>query len=415
MISITCDDFRFVERYRARMTQPTGGDRRRKARSIGWLAEIYFRDGRAAAQAALEAISPGDLLQNYRVVRKGEPALRTAAEEQDRIRYQTFAPPLWSWPYSILRVRFDPVEKNRFMHHVGEEILLPIEGRIAYHFFCSAGGGEPSRALLPEPIEPGSVIRIDPQIPHHAWAAGEKPAVAWMIIRGLTHNAAGTHLDLTRDVKLEMQSPRRQLTAEELAHSERYALIAWGISENIRNGRLGAGLSIRQLAAACEIDPAHLSRIENGSAASNVSLEILLRIARCLGLEIQQLLSVEFFDDRNPFKVDSVSPEARSEEVRSLLCVRQPHSLHLQSWHVPERKIIRFDENRSDAGTQRSWIVLNGEGIFELADPSAGVVKELVDHDSVIHVRNDASLNAIHALQNLDLLKVTYSLRCMNH
>ncbi len=53
------------------MTQLKPPDRRRKTRSIGWLAEIYFRDGRAAAQAALEAISPGDLLQNYRVVRKG--------------------------------------------------------------------------------------------------------------------------------------------------------------------------------------------------------------------------------------------------------------------------------------------------------------------------------------------------------
>ena len=151
------------------MVHPKPTDRRRKARSIGWLAEIYFRDGRRAAQAALEAISPGDLLQNYRVVRKGEPALRTAAEEQDRIRYQTFAPPLWAWPYSILRVGFDPVEKDRFMHHGGEEILLPIEGSMSYHFFCSAGSGQPARTLLPEPVEPGSVIRIDPQVPHHAW------------------------------------------------------------------------------------------------------------------------------------------------------------------------------------------------------------------------------------------------------
>ena len=134
------------------MVHPKPADRRRKARSIGWLAEIYFRDGRQAAQAALEAISPWDLLQNYRVVRKGEPALRTAAGQQDRIRYETFAPPLWAWPYSILRVRFDPAEKDRFMHHGGEEILLPIEGSITYHFFCSAGSGAPTRTLLPEPV-----------------------------------------------------------------------------------------------------------------------------------------------------------------------------------------------------------------------------------------------------------------------
>jgi transcriptional regulator with XRE-family HTH domain len=394
------------------MMQAKTPDRRKKARSIGWLSEIYFRDGREAAQIALEAISPGELFQNYRVVRKGEPALRTAAEQQDRIRYQTFAPPLWAWPYSILRVRFDPAEKDRFMHHGGEEILLPIEGSIAYHFFCSDGSGAPKRTLLPEPLEPGSVIRIDPQIPHHAWAAGEELAVAWMVIRGLTHNTAGTYLDMPRDVSMEVQSPRRQLTADELGLSERYALIAWGISENIRIARLGAGLTIRKLAAACEIDPAQLSRIENGSAASNASLEVLLRIARCLGLEIQQLLSAEFIDQNNPFKVETLDQSGSSGRGSPLLCLPQQHFIHLHHWNVPEGETARLEQRRGDAAAQRSWIVLHGEAIFELADPIAGTTKELVDHDSVIHIRNDASLEAIHALQELELLQVTYSARC---
>ena len=82
-------------------------DRRRKARSIGWLAEIYFRDGRDAAQTALEAVSPEDLLRNCRVVRRGERARRTNAEPRDRIQYQSFNPPLWGWPYSILRLTRD--------------------------------------------------------------------------------------------------------------------------------------------------------------------------------------------------------------------------------------------------------------------------------------------------------------------
>jgi transcriptional regulator with XRE-family HTH domain len=394
------------------MAQAKTPDRRKKTRSIGWLAEIYFRDGRRAAQAALEAISPGDLLQNYRVVRKGEHALRTTAEQQDRIRYETFAPPLWAWPYSILRVRFDPAEKDRFMHHGGEEILLPIEGSVAYHFFYSAGSGAPARTLLPEAIEPGSVIRIDPQVPHHAWAAGEEPAVAWMAIRDLTHTTAGTHLDLPREVDLEVQSSGRQLSADELEHSERYALIAWGISDNIRIGRLGAGLTIRQLAAACEIDPAQLSRIENGSAASNVSLEVLLRIARCLGLEIQQLLSAEFIDHHNPFKVATLDRACSPGKGSPLLCIPQQHFIHLHHWKVSEGDTARLEKDRRGAGAQRSWIVLKGEAIFEIADPIAGITKELVDRDSVMHIRNDASLEAIHALQELELLQVTYSSRC---
>ncbi len=126
-------------------------DRRRKARSIGWLAEIYFRDGREAAQTALEAVSPENLLRNCRVVRKGEQALRTNTEQRDRIRYQSFNPPLWGWPYSILRARFDPVEKEKFMHHGGEEILLPTQGSVAYHFFWSAGHAEPRTLSSLEP------------------------------------------------------------------------------------------------------------------------------------------------------------------------------------------------------------------------------------------------------------------------
>ena len=50
--------------------------------------------------------------------------------------------------------------------------------------------------------------------------------------------------------------------------------------------------------------------------------------------------------------------------------------------------------------------------IFELTDPTAGANKELIDHDSVIHCRNDAALSAIRALQNLELLQVAYSPHC---
>ena len=123
------------------MAQPKPYDRKRKARSIGWLAEIYFRDGRDAARTALEAVTPGELLEHYRVVRRGEHALRTHGERRDRILYQTFNPPFWAWPYSILRCRFEPAEKERFMCHGGEEILLPTSGSVCYHFFWSESLG----------------------------------------------------------------------------------------------------------------------------------------------------------------------------------------------------------------------------------------------------------------------------------
>ncbi len=394
------------------MGQPNSPDRRKKIRSIAWLAEIYFRDGGDAARTALEAVSPGDLLQNYLVVRRGEHALRTHAQQRDRIRYQSFNPPLWGWPYSILRVRFDPAEKDRFMHHGGEEVLLPIQGSVCYHFFWSAGRGRPTRKVLPSPLKPGSIIRIDPQIPHHTWAAGEEPAEAWMIIRDLTDGTAGTHLDLPLGVNLEVKTPRRQLTSKELEQSERYALVAWGIAEKIRLSRLRASLSIRQLATACQIDAAQLSRIENGSSSSNVSLEVLLRIARCLGLEIQQLLSTEFIDKRNPFKIEKISQTRKARVVRSVLCIPQRHYLHLDHWSVPEGETLNLKEDRGDPDAHRSWIVLKGEAIFDLADPISGTTRELVDRDSVIHCRNHAGVTSIRALQNLRLLQITYSPRC---
>jgi transcriptional regulator with XRE-family HTH domain len=213
-------------------------------------------------------------------------------------------------------------------------------------------------------------------------------------------------------VNLEVKSPRRQLTADELEHSERYALVAWGISEKIRIGRHRAGLSIRQLAAACEIDAAQLSRIENGSSASNISLEGLLRIARCLGLEIQQLLSTEFIDDRNPFKIEEIDRAPQPGVGQPVLCIPQDHFLHVNHWNVPEGKTIRPEEEREDSRAYRSWIVLEGEAIFELADPISGTTKELIDRDSVIHCRHHAALISIHALQNLKLLQVAYSPHC---
>ncbi len=396
----------------AAMNPPKPPDRKKKARSIAWLADIYFRDGREAARTALEAASPGEMLRNCRVVRGGEQAVRTHAERRDRIRYESFNPPLWAWPYSVLRARLHPTEKRKFMYHGGEEILLPTRGSVSYHFFWSAGQGEPTRKLLPSPVKRGSVIRIDPQIPHHTWAAGDEQAEAWMIIRDATDSTAGTHLDLPRDVKVEADPPRRQLTSDELSQSEQYALAAWGISEKIRRGRLRAGLTIRQQASACQIDAAQLSRIESGSAPSNVSLDVLIRIVRCLGLEIRDLVSAGFTDKSNPFKIERIDPMPKAESVRSVLCVPERHFVHLDHWSTPEGKTVDLENDRGDSDAHHSWIVLKGEAILDLTDPTSGATRELVDRESVIHCRNHAGPTSIRALQNLKLLRVTYSRHC---
>ena len=98
--------------------------------------------------------------------------------------------------------------------------------------------------------------------------------------------------------------------------------------------------------------------------------------------------------------------------IRSLLCVPQNHFLHLDHWSVREGETIGLENERRDSDARTSWIVLKGEAIFDLTDPVAGSTRELVDCDSVIHSRNHAGVTSIHALQNLKLVRVTYSPHC---
>ena len=234
-----------------------------------------------------------------------------------------------------------------------------------------------------------------------------------MIIRDLTDSTAGTHLDLPRDVQVEANPPRRQLSADELKQSERYALAAWGISEKIRLGRLRSGLSIRQLAGTCQIDAAQLSRIETGSSPSNVSLEVLIRIVRCLGLEIQDLLSPGFTDGSNPFKIERINPMPKAETVQPVLCVPERHFMHLEYWTASEGETVDLEKTLGDSDAHTSWIILKGEAILDISDPTSGTTRELVDRDSVVHCRNRAGLTSARPLENLELLRVTYSRNCV--
>ena len=86
--------------------------------------------------------------------------------------------------------------------------------------------------------------------------------------------------------------------------------------------------------------------------------------------------------------------------------------MHLDHWSVPEGETVGLEDDRENLGAHRSWIVLKGEAIFDLTDPISGTSRELVDRDSVIHCRNHAALTSIRALQNLKLLRVTYSPHC---
>ncbi len=102
----------------------------------------------------------------------------------------------------------------------------------------------------------------------------------------------------------------------------------------------------------------------------------------------------------------------KTESVRSVLCVPERHFVHLDHWSTPEGKTVDLENDVGDPDAHHSWIVLKGEAILDLTDPTSGTTRELVDRDSVIHCRNHAGPTSIRALQNLKLLRVTYSRHC---
>src|SRR5712692_3916802 len=111
-----------------------------KEGSLSWLEEIYFDRGREAATEAFERLLPEAAIRPYAILKsgQGQPTQRTDTEAQDGIVYEGFsAPAFWDVPYSLLRVRFEHVPKADFIFHGGEEILIPITGQIAYHFYSS--------------------------------------------------------------------------------------------------------------------------------------------------------------------------------------------------------------------------------------------------------------------------------------
>ncbi len=368
-----------------------------KPRTLAWLAELAFEKGADAAAHAFASLAPPEDVRPWAVVRAGQgrPALRTDIERADGISYESFNPAPWDQPYSILRVRFEPLPKKDFIYHGGEELLVPLAGAVQYHFFWSPGGRDPRPETLDTPLRPGSLIRIRPQLPHHTWAAGRERAEAWMIIRHFSDTAAAISLDAPFESP-DLHPPPRRVTKQDLADPGRFALIAWGIAERIRLHRERANLRLAQLAHACEIDPSHLSRIEN--ADTNVSLDTLVRIARCLRIGLADLVA----PPSHAYETGSFpSKRGRGLRPQAVLSTVEPHLLHPVCWDAPAgwKGPIHTPAGRS------SWIVLDGRVIFEAGTP------ELVEAGSVIHFRGPAPAR-LHAMEESRLLEIRYAGEC---
>jgi transcriptional regulator with XRE-family HTH domain len=230
-----------------------------------------------------------------------------------------------------------------------------------------------------------------------------------MIFRHLSETSAAISLDAALEDLGGVQAPPRRVSRQDLADPGRYALIAWGVAERLRVERERANLRIAQLAHACEIDPSHLSRIEN--ADTNVSLDTLVRLARFLRISLSEMLS----------------PPARCRDVGALPGLRRrarasgrqpvlsrelsPHLLHPVAWDAP----AGFHGNLADAtppGARSSWIVLDGRVIFEIPGLGPETTPELLEAGSVIHFRRGAPAS-VNAMQDSRMLQVVCSVQCL--
>jgi transcriptional regulator with XRE-family HTH domain len=382
-----------------------------KQPSLSWLEELYFAEGHEAANEAFQRLLPDAELRSYHVQRPGQgpPAQKTDTQSGDSVVYRSFnAPSLWNMPYSVLRMRPDHTPRSDFVYHGGEELLVPISGRIQYHFFCNADAKRPECKIAESLVGPGSVIRINSQLPHHAWAVDEGGAEAWMILRHFGSADASSRVNFEW-TGIDSHSAPRAVKAEDLMVPGRYALISWGLAEKIRLYREQANLRVIQVANACAISPAQLSRIE--SAESDVPIDILIRIAKFLRIGIDDLIApvpwlYQMFD----------LPRAgdKSLDPLQLLLDRPPgsdHYLH-PSWRsLPAGTAVEIrEQDWLKAGAVVSWIVLAGRVIVSIKVKLENSL-ELLEEGSVIHFRR-ASPVRIQALESSEILQVIYSATC---
>jgi transcriptional regulator with XRE-family HTH domain len=377
---------------------------------IALLEQVSFAEGAEAAIALLQrSIGPEGVDRDIAVIDHGVPIDRLDVSQEDGISYLSFDPnPLWNLPYSIQLASFSSHGTTDFMFHEAEELLIPIEGKIMYRFFWARPNSVPSPIELDSPVAPGSMIRINPLIPHHTWAESET-AQAWMVFR---------HPSGTPDALLIRGSgdgqPRRRVAPSDLKEPGRYAMTAWGISESIRSARSRSGLTVEQLATRVGTSASSLSRIED--ARGNCSLELLQRISRILHLSFARQIRAS----ARAFNIEPL--EARSSGWTPVFDRYQQEPDHLLHSFVAK---ITKDENKKlgifntssmmMAGTFATWIVLKGQVLLKHDDRAI-----LLDYGKVAHFKNGPGTNQaeasggieVRALEDSLLVQICYSPEC---
>lgn len=406
------------------MSNQAGVGRRTKAGQLSGLAfieSLYFRAGAQAAQGQLQRLlGTEESGRNYALCDIGKPAVETMGDADDEISYESFSPPVsWNAAYSVLRATVGPKSKNDYRFHSGEEILIPSAGKVVYHFFWSPGASPPERTVLNPAVGEGQILRINPQIPHHAWSA-KGLATGWLILRHTMNSPVALVMDenpsllpanggeACLDPELEPRqgsrarsSNRGRVTANSLRKPGVYGLIAWGISERIRDARLKAGLTPTDLARQVGIDPSSISRLEE--AKTNVSLQLLAKVCSALRIGMAECMqSGSWMCER-----DELDPNPQ-DGGRILQTAKPPHNLHVSILQLtPGKRRIVSTGWATEASSLSSWLVLAGRVVVDVPE-RAGVKSVMLDIGNVFHFRRNAQAS-VYALEESKIAQCLYS------
>ena len=392
---------------------------------LAMIESLYFRAGPQVAQDQLQRLLGSEQsVRSYALCDTGLPSVGLDIVPDDEISYESFSPPAsWNAAYSLQRIHLGDKEKDEFVFHPGEEILIPVKGDVAYHFFWSPGARPPERMLLSPAASKGTVLRINPQIPHHAWGA-KGDAVAWLILRHTTNSPVALVMDQDssslamrpsdifpsavkdKESSSSLRTPvRRRVTASDLSKPGAYAMIAWGISELIRDARQRTGLTTTDLARHVGINPSSLSRLEEAKA--NVSIEMLAKVCRALRIGIaERVESGSWIYERERFDQKRAAPDDHL-----LKAPLRPHFLHpfLLRFTEGEERVAATGRGTNPAQIS-SWILLQGTLLLGLPQGLGGK-SVLLDAGNVMHFREHGNA-VVQALQNSTVIQIVHSQVC---
>jgi transcriptional regulator with XRE-family HTH domain len=404
-----------------------------RSNSLGYLERSFFLNGRNSegrfeAADDFEKVFTRPYEENfYAHLRRdaGVEVARTDASGIESVRYWSFDPPsFWNSPYQLMRVKVGKPKPEVFYYHPGEEFVLPIEGEgVCYDFFWTEPDSRKLPHVYPSPSEPVVVrerqaIRIQPQIPHRAWGMGRGETDAWMITRPLENEAGQIYVAQSDRVLAQSNSRQVELTDLQKNLPGHYLLLAWGISEHIRLKRLRTNRTIAEVAAACEIDSAHLSRIEKGS--TNVNLETLIKLFRELDINVARVAAAPSEAKRLGIDLQwqgggrgrartpvFEEPEPRIELVFDPIPRRlTDHFIHPQLWQFPANSPQSLATEANKWPT--TWVIIQGRVLIDI-ELNDRKVSEVLDKDSVLHIReNGAKINNLVALEDSLVLQILF-------